>query len=586
MTHEKYQEYSLKEFLKDLWKLLEPYRWKFFLATFLRFISDIVWLYPAYAISFLTAFLSQNLTPDTSMPWWIFGLWVSASLLHYGGRELAKYIGYQVSEHAALDAEYKTIGHLFSLDLSWQEKENSGNKLKRIQKGGEGINKIFRIWIDNCIEIVVNFAGMIGIIAFFDLRVACILSIFLISYFFISTTFTRKASQASNIVNIAEEKLHGLAFEAINNIRSVKVMGMGEALLAIFQKHLAVLFSKIRNRIKWFRMRELILAFWGQGFRFGIVAFIVWNILTGQYELNFLVLFDLYFLKIWSSIEELSAVNQDLVIAKYGIARMNEILKEPVVIDTEKGKKAFPKIWKKLVIQNLHFSYGKKQVLKNISLSISRGEKIGIIGISGAGKSTFMKLLLKEDENYQGQILIDNIPLKTIRKSSYFQHAAVVLQDTEVFNFTLRENIVLANIQKAENSKLLQKAIEIAHINEFLDKLPQGVNTYIGEKGIHLSGGEKQRVALARAVFKEPELLFLDEATSHLDVESEAKIQDSLHNFFQSVTAIVIAHRLSTIKEMDRIIVIEKGCLLEEGTFDELYNKKGRFYDLWQKQKF
>jgi ABC-type multidrug transport system fused ATPase/permease subunit len=160
------------------------------------------------------------------------------------------------------------------------------------------------------------------------------------------------------------------------------------------------------------------------------------------------------------------------------------------------------------------------------------------------------------------------------------------LQDTEVFNFRLRDNITLANIKDANDEKRLQQAIEVAHVTDFLGKMPQGLDTEIGEKGIRLSGGEKQRVGIARAVFKQPDLLFLDEATSHLDLESEEKIRDSLHCFFQSVTAVVIAHRLSTIKEMDRIIVLEEGRIIEEGPFEELYAKKGRFHELWEKQKF
>jgi ATP-binding cassette subfamily B protein len=160
-----------------------------------------------------------------------------------------------------------------------------------------------------------------------------------------------------------------------------------------------------------------------------------------------------------------------------------------------------------------------------------------------------------------------------------------VLQETEVFNFTLRQNIVLANSEESANNELFEKSLHIAHVTDFLSKLPEGADTLIGEKGVKLSGGEKQRLGIARAVFKQPQILLLDEATSHLDVESEEKIRTSLHEFFQSVTAVVIAHRLTTLREMDRIIVIEDGKIMEEGSFDELYQKQGRFYELWEKQK-
>ena len=138
---------------------------------------------------------------------------------------------------------------------------------------------------------------------------------------------------------------------------------------------------------------------------------------------------------------------------------------------------------------------------------------------------------------------------------------------------------------QAVNAERLGRALAVSHVSEFVSRLPNGLDTLIGEKGVKLSGGERQRVGLARAIYKNPQILFLDEATSHLDLESEEKIQATLHEFFGTVTAVVIAHRLTTIKEMDRIIAIEDGQIIESGTFTELYKNRGRFYDLWEKQK-
>jgi ATP-binding cassette subfamily B protein len=254
-----------------------------------------------------------------------------------------------------------------------------------------------------------------------------------------------------------------------------------------------------------------------------------------------------------------------------------------VGIDNDTGKIPMPSTWQMISLRTVSFAYGHHPVLNNVSFDIKRGERIGIVGLSGVGKSTLFKLLCKEYENFTGDILFDNVSLRTIQKSSYFQYTAVVLQDTEVFNFSLRDNITLgADIIAQE---VLDQALEIAHVKDFMAKLPQGLDTLIGEKGVKLSGGEKQRVGIARAVFKQPQLLLLDEATSHLDIESEEKIKDSLHTFFQNVTSIVIAHRLTTIQEMDRIILLEKGVVSEVGSFHELYAKRGRFFELWEKQK-
>jgi len=580
-------DYSTVALVRDVLALIHPYRWKFWSATFLRFTSDLVWLYPAYALAFIVTFLTEYSPGDSLEPLlWIIGLWIIASIWHYVTEELSNYIGYKVSERTGLDAQLNTMEHMLLLDLSWHERENSGNKLKRIQKGGADINYVLRIWLDNIIQIAVSLVGMLVIIAIFDLLIAGLLLFFLTSFFVVSHFFTKKAGSHANLTNIMEERLHGVAFETINNIRSVKVLGMGPGLLGIVCDRVTDLYNAVRQRIFWFRTRQVILNLWGQTFRLGVSLFIVWGILHGHYEVGFLILFYNYFNYLWENVERLSFVLLDFIISKYGIGRMMEILHEPVNIDREHGKRDFPKNWKTIRMEGISFGYGEKNVLDNISLEIQRGERVGIVGVSGGGKSTLFKLLLKEHEDYDGRILFDDVPLRDIKRTSYFLCSAVVLQDTEVFNFTLRDNVSLANREQKDNEKLLDQAIQVSHVTDFMHKLPKGLDTYIGEKGVRLSGGEKQRVGIARAIFKQPDILFLDEATSHLDIESEEKIKDSLHHFFQEVTAVVIAHRLSTIKEMDRIIVLEDGKIIEEGSFDDLYSRKGRFYELWEKQKF
>lgn len=587
MDEEYYRsEYSTRALVRDLWRMLKGRRKVFSVASFLELTSRLVWLYPAYALAELVNELT-GFVPGQSLEevWWIMTLWTLASLWHYIADQTAQYLGYQVAERVALEAQLKTLDHLLLLDLTWHEKENTGNKLKRIQRGGEGIDRLVRIWFDNCIGFGVTFFGMVPILFAFDRTVGFATLFFLITFFLFSSFLTKRAGRAAHIVSTGEEDLQGIAFETINNVRSVKVLGMQAGLVGIIRDHIHDLFGKIQKRIRCFRTRETILQFWAQIFRIGITFFITFGILRGMYEVGFLILFYTYFNYIWESIDRFSHMTLDVIIARYGVSRMMEILTEPIRIDQEEEKSDFPKDWDKVKIQNLSFAYGRKSVLRDISFEIKRGERIGIVGVSGTGKSTLFKLLLKEHEHYDGEILIGGVSLRDIRRSAFFRHSAVVLQDTEVFNFKLRDNITLANPKRAHNEALLKKAIEIAYITDFIEKLPDGIDTYIGEKGIKLSGGEKQRVGIARAVFKQPDLLFLDEATSHLDSESEQKIRDSLHRFFQTVTAVVIAHRLSTIKDMDRILVLEDGKIVEEGSFDALYTKRGRFYALWEKQK-
>lgn len=547
-----------------------------------------MWLYPAYALAQIITFLSHySVGQPLDTLWWHIG---TAGLAYTGNiicRQVAKYIGYQIAEQSALDAQLQTLKHLFHLDLAWHEKENSGNKLKRMQKGSEGIDQILRMWVTNFIEIGVNFVGITLILAQFDRLIALAFICYILLYYVISLLFTKRASLMAHRVNVGHEDLHGLTFEAVNNIRSVKVLGMGSSLVQRVNEQIIAISKNVRKRIFWFQGRYLVLDIYRVLFFIGMVSFIAWSIVNGHHEVGFLFLFIDYFDKIAENIDELAMGTLDFIVAKFGVSRMRDILEEPVRIDTEKGKQDFPKQWNAITVENLSFSYDKgKPVLQDISFTIKKGEKIGIVGISGAGKSTLFKLLLKEHEHYDGMVKIGSVPLKDIRRSDFFGHAAVVLQDTEVFSFSLRDNITLGNPSEADENSLLEETIKTAHVHDFLQKLPEGMNTLIGEKGIKLSGGEKQRVGIARAIFKQPDILFLDEATSHLDMESEEKIQDSLHQFFQEVTAIVIAHRLSTIKEMDRIIVFEDGRIIEQGSFEELHEQHGRFRELWEKQKF
>ncbi len=579
-------QYSTWDFIQDIWKLMRQYKWQFFSATLFRLIADLLNLYPAYALA-ATINLLTGYEKGQSLQtlYVIFALWLLASIVRPVFLYFAKYYGYQVSEQISLDAQMDTIRHMALLDISWHEKENSGNKLKRIQSAGFGLDKVVRIWFNNLIEISVNFVGAIFIIAQFDGVSAVIMVGFLLSYFIISNIMVKPAVRAARQVLIKEESIQGVLFEILNNIRTVKVMFIADALLGVMRKDIKELLLIIRERIIRFQVRSSFLHIWGYFFKFAGIAIAIVAVIEGRYEVGFIALFIGYFDRIWEAVRELSDVSQDIVIARQSVARMQQILHEPVTIDDEAGKKKFPKGWQKIIVNNLSFSYGANKVLNNVSFEINRGDKVGIIGLSGAGKSTLFKMLLKEHESYKGTIAIDDTPLKDISKRDYFNYTSVVFQDTEVFNFSLKDNILFVNQKQKSDKKLLKQAMDVAHVTDFLKKLPEGMDTLIGEKGIKLSGGEKQRLGIARAVFKQPDILLLDEATSHLDLESEEKIQDSLHKFFESVTAIVIAHRLTTIKEMDKILVMEGGKIIESGSFNELYAQHGRFYELWEKQR-
>jgi ATP-binding cassette subfamily B protein len=239
-----------------------------------------------------------------------------------------------------------------------------------------------------------------------------------------------------------------------------------------------------------------------------------------------------------------------------------------------------------IVFRNLSFGYESNQLIfQDFNLSIKAGEKVGLVGHSGSGKSTLISLLLKNFKATQGDILIDYQSLYETSADSLRAQISLIPQDIMLFHRSIAENIAYANPQATQED--IEKAAEAANIHEFIESLPEKYNTIVGERGVKLSGGQRQRIAIARAILKNAPILILDEATSSLDSQTEYEIQKSINKMLElnKATVIAIAHRLSTIKHLDRIVVMEDGRILEDGTFTELLkNPKGKFKELWDHQ--
>lgn len=229
-----------------------------------------------------------------------------------------------------------------------------------------------------------------------------------------------------------------------------------------------------------------------------------------------------------------------------------------------------------------HYADSDEKVLKDLSLTIPTGQKIGLVGHSGAGKTTITQLLLRFSDVTDGAISIGGQDLRDVTQHSLREHIAYVPQEPMLFHRTLRENIAYGNPDATDD--VVRDAAEKAYATEFIDKLPHGFDTTVGERGVKLSGGQRQRIAIARAILKDAPILVLDEATSALDSESEKLIQQSLESLMRGRTSIVIAHRLSTIAKLDRIIVLENGTIAEDGPHNELLQKGGIYASLWNHQ--
>lgn len=304
----------------------------------------------------------------------------------------------------------------------------------------------------------------------------------------------------------------------------------------------------------------------------------------GLLTLGDIVLVQAYLLRIfdqlWDTGKNIRAIYESLADAN----EMTEMLLVPHEVQDKPGARALTVSKGELELRNVTFAYPTyAPVLKDFSLLVHPGERIALVGQSGAGKSTIVKLLLRFSDIQGGQILIDGQNIAECRQDSLRRSIALVPQDPILFHRPLLENIRYARPQASREEVI--RAAKLAHCHEFIASFPEQYDTYVGERGVKLSGGERQRVAIARAILKNAPILVLDEATSSLDSESEMFIQDALKTLMQGKTTIVIAHRLSTIMQMDRIVVIEGGKIIEEGKHKELIKaRQGIYQKLWQIQ--
>ena len=265
------------------------------------------------------------------------------------------------------------------------------------------------------------------------------------------------------------------------------------------------------------------------------------------------------------------------------IERVFEMIDMEVKIHEDENKKNMPSLKKEIEFKNVNFSYtDEKQILKDINLTIPKGKTVALVGNSGGGKTTVVNLIPRFYDTNEGEILIDGTNIKDLSLKSLRDNIAVVFQDNFLFSGTIRDNIMLG--KQNATDKEVQKAIQMACLDEFITSLENGLDTEIGERGVLLSGGQKQRIAIARAFIKNAPIVILDEATSALDNKSEAIVQQAIDNLMKDRTVIVIAHRLSTVQNADKIIVINSGEIVESGTHQELLDKKEAYWALYQAQ--
>jgi len=307
------------------------------------------------------------------------------------------------------------------------------------------------------------------------------------------------------------------------------------------------------------------------------------QIISGALTIGSFFTYTLFLGFLVAPITQIVAIGTQLTEALAGLERTHEILTERPEDKDPRRTIRLEDIFGRIEFQHVSFSYdGNRTVLRDVSFQAEPGTVTALVGSSGSGKSTTIGLIAAFYVPTEGRILVDGIDLSTVRLDSYRTRLGVVLQESFLFDGTIRENVAFSKPDASEQE--IMRACRIARVDEFADAFPDKYETIVGERGVKLSGGQRQRISIARALLAEPRILILDEATSSLDSESEAMIQDGLSHLMQGRTTFVIAHRLSTIRRADQILVMEQGEIVERGTHEQLYAARGRYYDLYTKQ--
>lgn len=295
---------------------------------------------------------------------------------------------------------------------------------------------------------------------------------------------------------------------------------------------------------------------------------------------------------LWTLSKDISKFAEICGEVSQGISLLNEEIiiqdspnaKDLIIKSLDQGEHFFnPKLGGEIVFDHVEFNYADSHALfKNKTITIEAGQKVGLVGYSGSGKSTFVNLILRLFDVSSGRVLIDDQDIKEVTQQSLRQAIAIIPQDAYLFHRSIMDNIRYGKLTASDEEVI--EAAKRAHAHEFIEELPEKYNSMVGERGVKLSGGQRQRIAIARAILKDAPILILDEATSHLDSVTETQIQESLNELMEGRTTIVIAHRLSTLLHMDRIIVLDKGKIVEDGEHKELLTRNELYATLWETQ--
>jgi ATP-binding cassette subfamily B protein len=505
---------------------------------------------------------------------------LSASLFNELRDALFARVRYRAMRHIG----NRVLSHLYDLSLRYHLERKTGALTKDLERGASSVSSILNYLTFNIIPVSVEFVLVAGFLLInYEWQFAAVTFSTVVVYIIFTLMVTDWRIGYRLKMNEMDSQASMQAVDSLINYETVKYFGNEQLELDRYDKTLG-----IWEDAAVMSQTSMSALNFGQGsiIAVGVTLIMVFatnGVVSGSMSLGDLVLVNAFLIQLFLPLGFLGIVYRQI---KYALADMDRMLrlmeKEPEIRD-EPDASLLTLKQGEVCFENVGFSYNpNRKILSDISFTIPPGRKLAIVGASGAGKSTLARLLFRFYDVTEGRILIDGQNISKVQQRSLRSVIGIVPQDTVLFNDTIRYNISYARPQAGEAE--IHNAARKAHIHHFIESLPDGYDTVVGERGLKLSGGEKQRVAIARAILKDPRILIFDEATSSLDSHSEREIQMALREVAEEHTTLVIAHRLSTIVDADEILVMEDGRIVERGHHQSLLEQADLYARMWQLQ--
>lgn len=575
---------NIRETLRYLWPYLWDFKGRVVLAMLALIGAKLATLLMPWALKHVIDSVDPSVSPEIYLPLTFLILY---GLLRFGGvflGEIRDALFGRVTEHAMRKVGLRVFKHLHSLELAFHLDRATGGISRDIERGTNGISFLMRFLMFNIVPTLVEIlsVAIIFAVAFsYWYAVITLVSVIIYIAFTIVTTewrnrFVREANQADSSTNTR-------AIDSLLNYETVKYFNNEKYEADTYDKFLADWeTAKLKNRMSLLTLNS------GQSFIIAAAMTVMMimaanSVIAKEMTIGDLAMINAYMIQLFIPLNFLGFVYREIRRSLTDIENMLALLKrEANIVDLPDAQNLVVNKGD-IVWRNVEFSYNAdRPILQKLNLTIAAGSRVAIVGSSGAGKSTIARLLYRFYDINKGSIEIDGQNIQHVNQDSLRRAIAIVPQDTVLFNTSIRENIAYGDTEASDAD--IDRAIKMAHLEKFIASLPQGDKTLVGERGLKVSGGEKQRIAIARVLLKNSPILIFDEATSALDSHSEAAIVDAMHEVAKGKTTLVIAHRLSTIIDADKIIVLDQGVVIEEGSHNQLLALHGRYAQMWAMQ--